>query len=298
VGTPSNIVSSEEAGGEWVSYSSRPERAPRNLVASRRRSVPAARPLPRSKRTDHVRTNLALWEDQSDRYERRLGRVLSGPKALAWGLWRVPESELKILGDVRGLDILELGCGAARWSIALAGKGGRPVGLDLSPTHLRHASRLVHRSRQRVPLVRANAEMLPFRDAAFDLVFCDWGAMTFCDPFRTVPEVSRVLRRNGCLAFATSSPLRVLAQNPRTNRMGPRLLYDYFGLHRVDYPNEVNFALPYGEWIRLFRENGFSVERLAEIRPSASARSAYLGRSESKWARHWPLESIWKVRKE
>jgi SAM-dependent methyltransferase len=266
-------------------------------MAPRRGSSPTYRRRPGTRDGDHIRSNLALWEAQSASYERRFERALSGPKALAWGLWRIPESELKILGKVRGLDILELGCGAARWSIALAQRGGRAVGLDLSPTHLRHAARLVHRSRRSVPLVRANAERLPFRDAAFDLVFCDWGAMTFCDPYRTVPEASRVLRDGGCLAFATSSPLRVLAQNPRTNRMGPRLLYDYFGLHRVDYPGEVNFALTYGAWVRLFRENGFAIERLEEIRPSASARSAYLGRSESKWARHWPLESIWKVRK-
>ena len=32
----------------------------------------------------------------------------------------------------RGRDILELGCGAAQWSIALARAGARPVGLDLS----------------------------------------------------------------------------------------------------------------------------------------------------------------------
>ena len=266
-------------------------------MAPRRRSHPTARLPGRPKSTDHVRSNLALWERETERYERRFERVLSGPKALAWGLWRVPESELKILGKVRGLDLLEIGCGAARWSIALAGQGGRPVGLDLSPAHLRHAARLVRRSRRSVPLVRANAEALPFADATFDVVFCDWGAMTFCDPYRTVPEASRVLRPRGCMAFATSSPFRILAQNPRTSRMSPRLLRDYFGLHRVDYPSEVNFALTYGEWIRLFRENGFSVELLKESQPSASTRSPYLGRSESKWARHWPMESIWRVRK-
>jgi ubiquinone/menaquinone biosynthesis C-methylase UbiE len=171
------------------------------------------------------------------------------------------------------------------------------MGLDLSLTHLRHAARLVHRSGLRVPLVRADAERLPFRDAAFDVVFCDWGAMTCCDPYRTVPEASRVLRAGGCLAFATTSPLRIVAQNRRTNKIGRRLLYDYFDLRRVDYPREVDFALTYGDWVRLFRKNEFSIEALVETRPPSTARSLYLNRSESRWARHWPIECIWKVRK-
>lgn len=264
------------------------------VMGTRRGSARGDRPRDRG----HLRKNLADWEANSAAYERRCAAVLGGRRAAAWGLWRVPESRLQVLGEVRGLDILELGCGAARWSIAIGRGGGRPVGLDLSPTQLRYATRLVRRAASDVRLVRANAERLPFSAGAFDIVFCDWGAMTFSDPYRTVPEASRVLRPGGRLAFATASPLRVLAQHRRTSRITPRLLYDYFGVYRVEYPSEVNFTLPYGEWTRLFRENGFSVERLLETQPSPSAKSRYLNRSESAWARRWPLENIWCVRKE
>ncbi len=216
---------------------------------------------------------------------------------MAWGFWRIPESKLRALGDPRGRDILEMGCGAARWSIALARKGARAVGLDLSTAQLTHARRLLRGSRQRVRLVRGDAERLPFRASSFDVVFCDWGAMTFCDPYRTVPQAARVLRPGGRLVFSTSSPFRNLAQNRRTDRIGGRLLYDYFGLHRVEYPEEVNFQLPYGEWIRLFSDNGLVVESLTETRPRPDDKTPYLTTRESLWARHWPLESIWQVRK-
>jgi len=35
----------------------------------------------------------------------------------------IPESRLKVLGEVAGKDVLDLGCGAAQWSIALARRG-------------------------------------------------------------------------------------------------------------------------------------------------------------------------------
>jgi ubiquinone/menaquinone biosynthesis C-methylase UbiE len=216
---------------------------------------------------------------------------------MAWGLWRIPESKLQLLDSPRGRDFLELGCGAARWSIALAKRGARVTGIDLSSAQLAHASRLLRASRSRVRLVRGNAERLPFVAQSFDVVFCDWGAMLFCDPHRTVPEAARVLRPGGQLVFATSSPFRNLAENRHGYRIGRKLLYDYFELSRIEYQKEVNFQLPYGEWIRLFSENGFMVESLTEYRPRGTDSSSYLGKTEETWARHWPLESIWKVRK-
>ena len=66
---------------------------------------------------------------------------------------------------------------------------------------------------------------------------------------------------------------------------------------RIEYPNEIDFQLSYGEWVRLFAENGLVVESLIETRPRKGERSPYLSADETKWARRWPLESIWRVRK-
>ena len=56
--------------------------------------------------------------------------------------------------------------------------------------------------------------------------------------------------------------------------MQRRLSTPYFGMHRYDeLPDEpVEFNLPYGEWIRLFRENGFRIETLVEVRPPEARR--------------------------
>jgi SAM-dependent methyltransferase len=83
-----------------------------------------------SELSDQARRNREYWDRTSDEYHERTGRFIE--RGLAWGVWQVPEAELRVLGDVAGKDVLELGCGAAEWSRALARAGARPVGLDNS----------------------------------------------------------------------------------------------------------------------------------------------------------------------
>jgi len=35
---------------------------------------------------------------------------------ITWGIFNVPEEQLGVLGDVRGLDVVELGCGTVYFS--------------------------------------------------------------------------------------------------------------------------------------------------------------------------------------
>ncbi len=245
----------------------------------------------------HERTNRAMWQRTSDDYEARHSGVLGGALAMAWGLWRIPEAELHVLGDVAGKDVLELGCGAARWSIALARVGARPVGLDLSPRQVEHARRLMAEAGVSFPLIEASAEAVPLPDASFDVVFCDWGAMTFADPSRTVPEASRLLRPGGLFAFATGTPWRTVCTERATDTVERRLIADYFGMGRVEWEDSVEFYLPYGDWIHLFRAHGLVVEGLIETQPPVGATSTYCAAEETEWSRHWPMEMIWRVRK-
>ena len=247
---------------------------------------------------EHVSKNRDMWNTTSDEYEQRAASVLSGELAMAWGLWRIPETELHVLGDVVGKDILELGCGAARWSIALAQRGARPVGLDISSQQLQRARKLMSEADLSFPLIEASAESVPLPDASFDIVFCDWGAMTFCDPYRTVPEAARLLRPGGLFAFMTATPISLLCQNMQNDQIEQTLVNDYFGMKCFEWDNEVDFQLPYGEWIRLFRRSGFIIEDLIETQPAVGTTSAYRNTAEIAWARRFPMENLWKLHKE
>lgn len=245
----------------------------------------------------HERHNRDFWDADADDYQSLHGDDLRA-RARAWGAWRVSESGLRVLGAVDGLHMLELGCGAAQWSIALAGDGALPVALDQSVVQLKHATANRESAGVTLPFVAASGEATPFRDASFDVVFCDHGAMSFCDPRVIVPEVARLLRPDGLLAFCHATPLVYLTWDERRERQDTRLHRSYWELGRMYFgEGTVDFQVPHGEWIRLLRDYGLAVEDLIELRAHEDATTTYDDFVPDAWARRWPAEQIWKARK-
>lgn len=214
-------------------------------------------------------------------------------------MWQLPDSELGVLGDVSGLDVLELGCGAGQFGAVLVRLGARLVGIDNSGKQLEFARRRFADEGLDAELVHGSAESLPFTDTRFDLVVADHGANRFADPYLWMPEVARVLRTGGVLAFSGGTAFEVLCIDEPSDTWDARLHRDWFGMHRQTWGDgAVEFELTYGDWIRLFRANGLVVEALAEVQPPDGAASTYRDEAETAWARRWPMEQIWKVRKE
>jgi SAM-dependent methyltransferase len=240
-----------------------------------------------------VSRNRRFWDADADAYQEVHGADLTA-RPLAWGPYRIPESELQVLGDVAGRDVLELGCGGGQWSVALEPLGAHIVGLDVSRAQLRHA----RAASGSLPLVAADAEQLPFADDAFDVVFCDHGAMSFCDPERTLPEVARVIRFGGRFAFCNATPYSYLAWDAAKDRITRRLTRTYDDLGRQDFGSgTIDWVLGPGEWVRLLRAHGFEIEDLRELRPAEGMTTTYGEFAPPSFARRWPVEWIWTTRR-
>jgi ubiquinone/menaquinone biosynthesis C-methylase UbiE len=246
------------------------------------------------KLSPHASANRSHWNESSDDYQARHGDQLAR-KPQAWGVWALPEDELCILGDVAGKDVLEFGCGAAQWSIALSQRGARCTGLDISEQQLQYARANMESAGVDFPLVHGSAEDVPLQDCSFDIVFCDHGAMTFADPLLTVPEAARLLRPGGLLAFSASTPFHFVCWDDESDSVSRTLRHNYFEKRRADNGASVCFSLPYGEWIGLFRRNKFTIESLVELKPPEGAETSYAGFVSREWATSWPAEHIWRV---
>jgi SAM-dependent methyltransferase len=248
---------------------------------------------------EHVQKNRAAWNNFAADY------VASGERAWAsdepyWGLFSVPEAQLNVLPtELAGRDTIELGCGTAYVSAWLARRGARPIGIDNSPKQLETARRLQSEHGLAFPLHLGNAETTPFQDGSFDLAISEYGASIWCDPYRWIPEAARLLRPGGELIFVVNGTLVMLCTSTDPDApVTERLERPYFGMHRFDWEKDgsVEFHLGYGDWIRLLRATGFEIENLIEVRPPEGATTRYPWMSID-WARRWPCEQIWKVRK-
>ena len=205
-----------------------------------------------------------------------------------------PRAEVDALGDVAGRDVLEYGCGAAQWSAALAADGA-----PSSPSTSRVASCATPRRpppQARGSCARA-ARPSPSRMAVSTWCSATTARCRSAIPIARCPRSRACCARAGGFAFSHSTPWPYLAWDERRERVGRRLRRPYFGIRRFDSgEGTVDFSLGYGDWIRRFRRHGFVVEDLVELRAPKGAPTTFPD-FDARWARRWPAEQVWKLRR-
>ena len=252
-----------------------------------------------SSREDAAR-NREVWTRSNAQYTDLKAREAWTAEEITWGVWGVPESELRVLPALEGKEVVELGCGTAYLSALLARRGASPVGVDITPAQLETARRMQAELGVEFPLVEADAAETGLPDASFDLVVSEYGASIWVDPYRWIPEGARLLRPGGELVFLRNSTLAILCA-PDVGQTQERLMRPQFGMHRFEWPEEdgVEFHIAHGDMIRLLRANGFELLDLVEIQAPPDAQThEFYDYVTADWARRWPAEEIWKARKE
>lgn len=107
------------------------------------------------------------------------------------------------LGGIRGLSILDVGCGGGLLAECFAREGARVTGIDLSRASLFAARRHAQSAGVEIAYVNADAESFPFLDSSFDAVVSSDFLEHVCDLDRVVGEAARVLRASGLFLYET-----------------------------------------------------------------------------------------------
>lgn len=104
-------------------------------------------------------------------------------------------------GDLEGRRTLDVGCGTGAFAVALAERGGKVWGVDVSPEMLVEAQEKETRARFK----QAAAEALPFKDGWFERVVMRL-SLHHLDRPRALREAARVLAPGGRLVVGTFEP--------------------------------------------------------------------------------------------
>ena len=249
--------------------------------------------------SEDAQRNRDDWTQKNTAYTDENASAMWAAEEITWGVFGVPESSLETLGEVAGLDVVELGCGTAYVSAWLAKRGARPVGVDVTPAQLATARRCQGELGLEFPLVEASAEDVPLPSGSFDLAISEYGASIWCDPHLWLPEAHRLLRPGGRLWFLRNSTISMLCA-PDEGRPSESLLRPQRGLGRLEWPGElgIEWQLPHGELFRLLKRTGFAVVDLVELYPPDDAVDhPYYDVFSVEWARKWPSEEIWVAEK-
>jgi ubiquinone/menaquinone biosynthesis C-methylase UbiE len=99
------------------------------------------------------------------------------------------------------------GTGIVTRAVHRANPQAQIVATDINPAMLEFAMNALHS--ERVSFQHADAQKLPFSDARFDLVLCQFGVMFFPDKIRANEEARRVLRPNGHYLVVTFDQLEL-----------------------------------------------------------------------------------------
>jgi ubiquinone/menaquinone biosynthesis C-methylase UbiE len=142
------------------------------------------------------------WEELAAWYDEKMG-----DEGDLWHRTLIDPGLLQVLGPVRGLELLDLGCGNGYLCRRFAREGARVTGVDASAAVIERARQREARKPLGITYHVADAAALSvLGDASFDVVVSNMALMDIADAEGAIREASRVLRPGGRLVFSISHP--------------------------------------------------------------------------------------------
>ena len=151
---------------------------------------------------------------------------------IEYALGYARESELNLLGDVKGKKIIELGCGGGENSIILAKKGAICTGVDISFKQLKYAKNLVKKHEVKIKLIEGDLEnLVMIDDEIFDIAISIFALDWMQDLDAAFKEAYRILKKNGIFVFSIQHPIYNLLGAEDFNPKELKISTNYFEKH-------------------------------------------------------------------
>jgi len=227
------------------------------------------------------------------------GGVLASVASVVYGPDTGTEADFRLLGNLQGKRVLELGCGGGPSLVAMAKQGAHAIGLDFSAEQLAAARRLAEREKVRVELHTGDlAELVFLRADSIDVVFSAYALGLVEDLNRVFRQVHRVLKQGAPFVFSLPHPSSHLIDDDNPDQ--PLLVRrSYFDRSSLSYDWE---GLPLSAHHHTFSDlftglsrANFSVDTVLEPEPSAEVHRSPHWRDAYAWV---PRTLVIRARKE
>ncbi len=109
----------------------------------------------------------------------------------------------EVIGDLRGLKVLDVGCGGGLLSEEFAKKGAEVIGIDISGNSINVARKHALESNLNIDYKVCSAESITINDNTFDVVTCADCLEHVDNLEKVIKEISRVIKINGKFCYLT-----------------------------------------------------------------------------------------------
>lgn len=146
------------------------------------------------------------WWEESSKYFQEENKIPT--HSAHWGTHAPFENEIKLLGNVKGKKILEVGCGGGQSSVALAKQGAICTGIDVSKEQLKFAEELAKKEKVKVKFVKGSFQNLAkyFKPNSFDIAISAWAFQYSPNLKKLFKQIYKVLKKNGLFVFSMPHP--------------------------------------------------------------------------------------------
>ncbi len=189
---------------------------------------------------------------------------------VTYGALAPTEDELQLLGDLRGLRVLDLGCGGGQNAVACALAGATVTGIDSSAAQLAYARHLAEQHALEITWIYADAAQVA------SLVTPPWDLILAIHTLPYMQEIgpvlsacSRLLARGGRLVISLDHPIRDCFLDETDGDLSGFPIRDYFDTTPVrwqfaeDTPMQA-IHLPLSRWFSLLHEASLALTDMLE----------------------------------